>query len=37
MTSRDFIGTSNIVPSFVQTSYRLMLGVRYNPVRMVIP
>jgi hypothetical protein len=24
-------------PSFALTSYRLMLGVRYNPVRMVIP
>jgi hypothetical protein len=36
MTSRDFAGTS-AVPSFALTSYRLMLGVRYNPVRMAIP
>jgi hypothetical protein len=37
MTSQDFIGTSNVLPSFALTAYRLMLGVRYNPVRMVIP
>ena len=36
LTSSDFAGTS-AVPSFALTSYRLMLGVRYNPVRMVIP
>jgi hypothetical protein len=36
MTSRDFNGTS-AVPSFALTSHRLMLGLRYNPVRMVIP
>jgi hypothetical protein len=37
MTSHDFIGTSNAVPSFALTSYRLLLGLRYNPVRMFIP
>ena len=36
MTSRDFSGPSAL-PSFALTSYRLMLGVRYNPVRMFIP
>jgi hypothetical protein len=36
LTSSDFAGTS-AVPSFALTSYRLMLGIRYNPVRMVIP
>lgn len=36
LTSHDFIGTS-AVPSFALTSYRVMLGIRYNPVRMVIP
>jgi hypothetical protein len=37
MTSNDFTGTSNVVPSFALTSYRAMLGLRYNPVRMFIP
>ena len=37
MTSHDFIGASNVVPSFALTSYRLNLALRYSPVRMVIP
>jgi hypothetical protein len=37
MTSNDFTGTSAVVPSFALTSYRIMLGIRYNPVRMFIP
>jgi hypothetical protein len=37
MTSHDFTGTSAVVPSFALTSYRLMLGLKYNPVRMFIP
>lgn len=36
MTSHDFIG-AGLAPAFGLTSYRLMLGVRYNPVRMYIP
>lgn len=36
LTSRDFTGAS-AVPSFALTSYRLVLGVKYNPVRMAIP
>lgn len=36
MTSNDFNGTS-VVPSFALTSYRVILGLRYNPVRMFIP
>jgi hypothetical protein len=37
MTSHDFTGTSAVVPSFALTSYRLMLGLKYNPVRMFMP
>lgn len=36
VTARDFAGPS-AVPSFALTSYRLTLGIKYNPVRMVIP
>ena len=37
MTSHDYASTRTVVPSFAMTSYRLTLGVRYNPVRMVMP
>lgn len=37
MTSHDYASTQTVVPSFAMTSYRLTLGVRYNPVRMVMP
>jgi hypothetical protein len=37
MTSQDFTGTPAVVPSFALTSYRLVLGIKYNPVRMFIP
>jgi hypothetical protein len=37
MTSHDYASARTVVPSFAMTSYRLTLGVRYNPVRMVIP
>ena len=37
MTSHDYASTRTVVPSFAMTAYRLTLGVRYNPVRMVMP
>lgn len=37
MTSHDYASTQTVVPAFAMTSYRLTLGVRYNPVRMVMP
>jgi hypothetical protein len=37
LTSHDFTGTSAGAPRLVLTSYRLVLGIKYNPVRMFIP
>lgn len=37
MTSHDYASTRTVVPSFAMTSYRLILGVRYNPVRTMVP
>lgn len=37
LTSHDFRGAQPVNPSFAMTSYRYTLGVRYNPVRLVMP
>jgi hypothetical protein len=36
MTARDFFGSQPADPSFTMTSYRFTIGVRYNPVRMIL-
>ncbi|HET9012697.1 MAG TPA: hypothetical protein VFN38_12820 [Gemmatimonadaceae bacterium] len=37
LTSHDFRGSQTVDPGFAMTSYRLTIGVRYNPVRLVMP
>lgn len=37
MTSHDYASAQPVVPSFAMNSYRLTLGIRYNPVRIVMP
>jgi hypothetical protein len=37
MTAHDYASTQAVVPSFAMTSYRYTIGIRYNPVRMVMP
>ena len=37
MTSHDYASAQTVVPSFAMTSYRITLGIRYNPVRLVMP
>jgi hypothetical protein len=33
MSSQDFTGNTAVAPSFALTSYRYMVGLKYNPVR----
>lgn len=37
MTAHDFASTQAVVPSFAMTSYRYTIGVKYSPVRLVMP
>jgi hypothetical protein len=37
LSARDIQSTRAVDPAFAMTSYRLTLGLRYNPVRLVMP
>ena len=37
MTAQGFDGSLPVRPHFALTSYRYMLGIKYNPVRLVMP
>lgn len=37
LSSQDFAGSPDASASFALTSYRYILGIRYNPVRMFVP
>jgi hypothetical protein len=37
MTAHDFATPQTGVPTFAMTSYRYTMGIRYNPVRLIMP